>query len=557
MGTQKKKGKSGAVKAFISRKKALLKLNLSLKEFRKLCILKGVYPVEPKSMKKLRKGKTYYSLDDIQHLTHEPIIWKFWEMKIFMRRLKRATARKDFDSLKVIKDNKPWYKLDHIVKERYPTFIDAIRDLDDALSMIFLYSKFPKNAIVTQDLIDVCRKLSIEFLHYIIESRSLRKVFVSIKGYYFQAEIQGQAVTWIVPHDFVIPNLAEVDMKVMKTFTEFYVYLMGFVIFKLYSSNNLLYPPKVVLSKINLEDTALFEAGDKDPVRDFVEALNRPLVKKESEVMETETQPDKFDEPSQSKEGDVDVDLEGEEVKGAVGLTYSETIKLQNLFEGMVFFLNREVPREKLTFVIRSFGGQVSWTSTTAVGATFDETDDKITHHVVDREVKDKRMDRVYIQPQWIFDCVNTRMLLPVQEYFPGVTLPPHLSPFIDESTLKEGTYITPDAVRLKGEKPKPMDISDDNNNRQDKKKVEGGPKKIEGDTFVKAGRVIRGADKRNQNILDREHKRLSELMIPKKKKRLYDKIIKLKKAKTKQAQKLTAKRREFEKKKSEEKQQA
>ena len=42
-----------------------------------------------------------------------------------------------------------------------------------------------------------CKWLMVEFMHYIIESRSLRKVFLSIKGIYCQAEIEGQTITWL------------------------------------------------------------------------------------------------------------------------------------------------------------------------------------------------------------------------------------------------------------------------------------------------------------------------------------------------------------------------
>ena len=49
---------------------------------------------------------------------------------------------------------------------------------------------------------------------------------------------------------------------------------------------------------------------------------------------------------------------------------------------------------------------------------------------------------RDYVQPQWVFDCVNGRRLLPVGDYAPGTTLPPHLSPFLEE---KEGDYVPPE----------------------------------------------------------------------------------------------------------------
>ena len=45
----------------------------------------------------------------------------------------------------------------------------------------------------------------------------------------------------------------------------------------------------------------------------------------------------------------------------------------------MVFFLGREVPREQLLVVIRSFGGMVGWTGEES---PILDTDERITHQV-------------------------------------------------------------------------------------------------------------------------------------------------------------------------------
>ena len=69
--------------------------------------------------------------------------------------------------------------------------------------------------------------------------------------------------------------------------------------------------------------------------------------------------------------------------------------KLQNLFKNTKIFLNREVPRESLVFMIRAFGGQVSWDSNVAPGATFDEDDVKITHQICDRPRDTVKMQHI------------------------------------------------------------------------------------------------------------------------------------------------------------------
>ena len=53
---------------------------------------------------------------------------------------------------------------------------------------------------------------------------------------------------------------------------------------------------------------------------------------------------------------------------------------------------------------------------------------------------------RHYVQPQWVFDCVNSKQLVAVNDYVPGAMLPPHLSPFVEE---QEGDYIPPERKQM------------------------------------------------------------------------------------------------------------
>jgi len=132
----------GSEAEYFTRSQAIRKLQVSLNDFRRLCILKGVFPREPK--KKFKgSDKTYYHKKDIQYLFHDQLLEKFNSIKAHMKKYRKAIHRGEKSNAKRILKNKPVYSLHYILKERYPTFPDALRDLDDALTLLCLFATFP------------------------------------------------------------------------------------------------------------------------------------------------------------------------------------------------------------------------------------------------------------------------------------------------------------------------------------------------------------------------------------------------------------------------------
>lgn len=426
------KKKEGNAARYITRSQAVKYLQVSLSVFRRLCIFKGIFPREPK--KKVKGNHhTYYHMKDIHFLKHEPLLEKLRDMRAYERKVKRAMSKKNRDLAERLLTRKPTYTLDMLIRERYPKFIDALRDLDDCLTMVHLFAALPakEKENIQVKRIHNCRRLSHEWQAYVSRTHKLRKTFISVKGIYYQAEVEGQKITWLTPHALqqVLPQ--DVDYNIMLTFLEFYETLLAFVNFKLYHSINVAYPPI-------LDPRLEALAADLYALSRYFDANSRAVSASVPDQAEDPQEGTKLDE-SELRLAQLQHQLPSNEPGALMHLVEDtidenedddETRKCKTLFKNLRFFLSREVPRESLLFVIPAFGGAVSWEGD---GAPCKESDQSITHQIVDRPTQGHLyLSRKYIQPQWVFDCINARIILPTDDYMVGRTPPPHLSPFVD-----------------------------------------------------------------------------------------------------------------------------
>lgn len=139
----------------------------------------------------------------------------------------------------------------------------------------------------------------------------------------------GQKITYIVPFKYPADLPFDVDYRVMVTFLDFYLVLLKFVNFKLYSTLGLEYPPQEV-------DATTYHGYE--------------FTKVQSEEQDERY---KIDEEFNEKGGN-DQKL---------------------LFSGLKFYLSTEVPRYSLEYVILACGGEVE----------LENNDSSITHVITDR----------------------------------------------------------------------------------------------------------------------------------------------------------------------------
>jgi pescadillo protein len=177
------------------------------------------------------------------------------------------------------------------------------------------------------------------------------------------------------------------------------------------------YPPKMDLKLVDeaggLSSLVMESKNVPVPITENAKNIKKRIKTLNLDAIEQEEEDDEMQEDEI-----MDQEEEGEKVPG--------------LFSNCVFFLSREVPRYSLEFVIKSMGGKVCWDPISGSGSVYEPNDPRITHHLTDRPNLTGLIEgREYLQPQWIYDCINQNKLLKTNGYHPSDQLPPHLSPFV------------------------------------------------------------------------------------------------------------------------------
>ncbi|RNF20739.1 pescadillo [Trypanosoma conorhini] len=388
-------------KKFLTRMQATRLLQVDSIQFRRLCILKGIYPRALARSKQKQSGndKQYYLAREIKWLVRDHVAERMMAHRAWEKKVRRAEAMGLTEELEVLRSNKvkPQYSLVATIKERYPFFIDAVRDIDDAMSMIALYAFLGPEVMsettiethhaLTSGLHGRAREISERWNRYVARAHALSKGFISIKGYYFEAIVRGERVRWLCPHEYAHKFPAGIQQYITLSFLEFYIELMRFVLFKLEHDLE-----RDIAEQQRVEDDGLDTHAEDFHIagKETTQALSG--VKKDA--------------------------------LGRAELMQEELRKVRRVFEGLTFYLSREVPQKHATLIIEACGGRVATSYAS----------DNITHFVVDRPALPPGFERVerieYVQPQYLFDCLNARMLLPPNGYRLGEELPPHVSPF-------------------------------------------------------------------------------------------------------------------------------
>jgi len=300
----------------------------------------------------------------------------------------------------------------------------------------------------------------------------------------------------------------------MLTFLEFYQTFVSFINYRLYTSINLVYPPKLDIEKDesgaglsayliqSISDQSTFPSSQEEqkvnnqPVKDTTKQLatlpsKLASLKEISEPsLETDT-PTTTTTPGDEEKLDIFTSADPSSTLPQPPSSTLSPSSPHSLFHGLHIYLSRETPVDSLTFLLLSFNVSSLSSDPTTGPSPYPASDPRITHQICDRGRLPETIvpGRKYVQPQWVVDSINRGALVAEGEYVPGAELPAHLSPFVEK---QDGKYDPEEEVEVSSE---------------DEEEVYGGEQDGETAQEIEMQRLLE-AEARGEKVVERKVKK-------------------------------------------------
>lgn len=363
------------LKKYVSKNLAITKLKISAKQFDRLVVLSSIYPVLAAERNCIDKAQDrYYAIDDIKRIYFSDAYRTILKNKSFKSKKEKYEKLLRFDKAACFEQEE--IGLVDLVKSKYSCFGDSLSDLFNSLRNLYFIQALGITKSTDGEQLEYETALQI-WEEFVLKNGLIEKSFMDKKGIFFSFNIEKIRILWSIPypaHDFsdIIEEKKDIE-KIIKTSG------IRFVDFDSSSSDDEISEDKIIdhNDSSKLDTSLLIYSSNLQAthVKLCVHKLNL--------------------------------------IYGEMGLAIKN-----HIFENKKFNISVKSICKHLEFILKSQNAIISSV----------EDADIIITETVDTIYDDK----IYVQPQFIFDSINKNVILDHKLYSPGKKLPVHISPFAD-----------------------------------------------------------------------------------------------------------------------------
>lgn len=179
------------LKKYVSRKMAIEKLGIKPRQFDRLCVLCGIYPIVApyRNRVDIEEG-WYYEIDDVKRIYYSDAYDVLKSNLRINEKIEKCIKFNRTSKLEFYKEEE--YGFVSLIKNKYSAFSESLSKLGESLSQLYIVKMLEidqKSASVLD-----------EFENFVTQNSLLSCGFMSQKGVYYSFNVEKIRVVWRVPY---------------------------------------------------------------------------------------------------------------------------------------------------------------------------------------------------------------------------------------------------------------------------------------------------------------------------------------------------------------------